>query len=242
MRRQGGRRPADTSVGVGRILAGIAMYSRKLCAATVMAASLMAGCHQLKSDFTDWRLSRQINGYAADAWDEYEDAYEAEIYYMDDFGDGFRAGYAQILAGGDVCPPTLPPTRYWKARYQTQDGRDRIDTWFAGHEAGVATAMQDGIGGIHKIPLSPFRRAQLAGSRSCPTCFPPAETAPTYDYEAVPPTPPGEVTQQQYQEMPAEFSDAAALVPAEVEVETDVEQVPVAPVNFGFADDAAVQE
>lgn len=222
------------------------MYSRSFRAVTIVAASLMAGCHQLKSDFTDWRLSRQISGYADDAWDDYKDCYTADIYYMDDFGDGFQAGYAQILSGGDVCPPTLPPPRYWKAKYQTQEGRDKIDTWFAGHEAGVATAMQEGLSGVNKIPLSPFRRAQLAGGRSCPTCFPPAESSPTYELQTVPPTPkleaaPGDVTE--YQDMPAEeLSDASMIEPAEVEVETDVETVPAAPVNFEFADDVVEQE
>jgi hypothetical protein len=212
------------------------MYSRSLCAVTVVAASLMAGCHQLKSDLTDWRLSRQIRGYADDAWSEYGDAYTAEIYYTSDFGDGFKAGYAQILGGGDVCPPTLPPTRYWKAKFQTQEGRDRIDTWFAGHEAGVATAMQEGIGGVNKIPLSPFRRAQLAGGRSCPTCFPPADAMPIYENHTVPPTPQSEEAPMQplteYDEMPAEeFSDADVLEPAEEQT--------VSPVNYRFAAEIA---
>ncbi len=222
------------------------MCSRSLRAATIVAASLMAGCHQLQSDFTDWRLSKQIRRDASQAWDDCNDVYRHDVYYLSDFGDGFEAGYAQILGGGDVCPPTLPPEKYWKARFQTAEGRDKIDTWFAGHEAGVATALQDGVGGANKIPLSPFRRAQLAGYRSCPSCYPSADTGPAYnyDFQAVPPTPeqemaPGEpVTEAD--EMPAEeeYSDAEFVEPAEVEIENE----PVAPVNYRFADDTTVQE
>ncbi|HET6425637.1 MAG TPA: hypothetical protein VFG20_18250 [Planctomycetaceae bacterium] len=217
------------------------MDSRCLCAVTILTASLMAGCHQLKSDLTDWRLSRQIAGYANDAWSEYGDVYEADIYYIDDFGDGFKAGYAQILAGGDICPPTLPPPRYWKAKFQTQEGHDQIDTWFSGHEAGVATAMQEGVGSVNKIPLSPFRRAQLAGGRSCPTCFPPAEAAPAHDYEEVPPLPPGDLTQ--YLEPPVlENSSAVVLPSSDQDVGLDAEPLPPTSANLRPVINADVQE
>ncbi len=165
------------------------MCARSLRAATGLVALLLAGCHQFQNDFNDFLTKHRNLREASHVWRDCHGAYEDQVYYIYDFGDGFRAGYAQILAGGDPCPPTLPPEKYWYIKYQSPAGRERIDAWFSGHESGVATALQDGVNDANRIPLSPYRRAQLQGQGGCPTCFPSTEATPEYDSESVPPTP-----------------------------------------------------
>lgn len=208
------------------------MCSRSLRAATVLVALLMAGCHQLQNDYNDFLTTRQINSEAFWAWRDYHGAYKDQVYYIYDFGAGFRAGYAQVLAGGDPCPPTLPPEKYWYIKYQNPAGRERIEAWFSGHEAGVAAAFQDGAQDGNKIPLSPYRRAQMQGRGGCPTCYPSMEAAPAYDYESVPPMPAPDAVQG---EMPEGFIEPVT----EVSDEEYVDEA-VAPVNYGFAEDEDV--
>ncbi len=238
LRRQGGvdseRKLRVSAVGIGR---GIAMYSRSLRAATAAVAFLMAGCHQLQSDYNDFLTTQQNNSEAFWAWASVCGDYKDQVYYIYDFGDGFKAGYAQILAGGLPCPPTLPPEKYWYIKYQTTAGRERIDAWFAGHEAGVATAMQDGVQDENKIPLSPYRRAQMQGQHGCPTCYPPMGTAPAMDYEAVPPTP---ALEEAVGEPPLEFAEP--VTEAEMEEEAYADEEMVSPVNYHFTDEVTDQE
>lgn len=211
------------------------MGSRSLRATTGLVVFLLAGCHQIHNEVNDFLAVRRIQGEASRVWRECRYAYEDQVYHLDDFRDGFRAGYGQILGGGDPCPPTLPPKKYWSVRYQSAVGRERIDAWFSGHETGVATALQDGVQDGFRIPLSPYRRAQLQGNGTCPTCFPPMEAAPAIEYESVPPTP---VDEGVTGELPLEAEESLTEA-METELETEVE---VEPVDYRFADDAVDQE
>jgi hypothetical protein len=63
--------------------------------------------------------------------------------YSPDYAMGFKDGFADYLyAGGTGEPPPLPPRYYWKMRYETPDGHQAMEDWFAGfrHGAGVARA------------------------------------------------------------------------------------------------------
>lgn len=228
------------------------MSSRSLRAATGLVALLLAGCHQIYNDITDFRMARRVNREASHVWRVCSYAYEDQVYHLDDFRDGFRAGYAQVLGGGDVCPPTLPPKKYWSIRYQSQEGRERIDAWFSGHETGVATALQDGVQDEVRIPLSPYRRAQLQGNGGCPSCFPPMITEPADQYETVPPTPADEGVTGRFpleDEMPvAEAEDAVfeeEPVPEEIELDAEMEaefEEAVTPVEYRSETDVVDQE
>lgn len=209
------------------------MCSRSLCAATGLVAFLLAGCHQIQNDFNDFLTKHQNRREASHVWRDCHTAYRDQVYYIYDFGDGFRAGYAQVLGGGDPCPPTLPPEKYWYIKYQTPTGRERIDAWFSGHEAGVATALQDGVQDGNRIPLSPYRRAQLQGQGGCPTCFPPVQINPANDYEMVPPTPADEGVTGEY---PTE-SEEPVTEAMDREFEGEVE-----PVDYRFSDAVVDQE
>lgn len=71
-----------------------------------------------------------------------------------DFGEGFRAGYRDVAAGGDGCPPPLPPRKYWQWKYQSPEGQAKIAAWFSGYPYGAAAAEQQGAGNWREIPVS----------------------------------------------------------------------------------------
>src|SRR4051794_37417424 len=49
----------------------------------------------------------------------------------EDFADGFKEGYVDhLLRGGNGQLPTLPPRKYWKARYESPQGYMAIEQWF----------------------------------------------------------------------------------------------------------------
>lgn len=96
-----------------------------------------------------------------------------------DFGGGFRAGYRDVAAGSNGCPPPLPPREYWSWKYQSPEGQAKIAAWFAGYPHGARAAEEDGAGNWRQIPVShvieqqyspEFARAQIP--RCDGTCFP----------------------------------------------------------------------
>jgi hypothetical protein len=81
---------------------------------------------------------------AAEAWNDYRDAH-SDIPYSTDFADGFRDGFADYLyAGGNGEPPLLPPPCYRSIHYQTAQGFQAKEDWFAGFRQGAAIAQAGG--------------------------------------------------------------------------------------------------
>jgi hypothetical protein len=73
--------------------------------------------------------------------------------YSEDFISGFKDGFVDYLeAGGTGQPPTLPPRRYWKSRYETPDGYRAIEDWFAGFRGGAAAAHASGYRRLVVVP------------------------------------------------------------------------------------------
>jgi hypothetical protein len=80
---------------------------------------------------------------AKDVWQTIVDCEPGQT-YSTDYGEGFRAGYADYLKeGGPTIPKTMPPYRYWTRAYQTPEGRAAVDDWYAGYQRG-ATMAHDG--------------------------------------------------------------------------------------------------
>jgi hypothetical protein len=106
---------------------------------------------------------------AEEAWKEIMNA-ESEHPYSADYAAGFKDGFADYLyAGGTTEPPPLPPRHYWKARYETPEGHQAIEDWFAGFRVGVSVAQQSGIRQWVTIPSSlSSRNAISAGSDTAP--------------------------------------------------------------------------
>jgi hypothetical protein len=84
---------------------------------------------------------------------------EADDYQHDPFSPderrGFIDGYVDYLeAGGTGEPPALPPRKYWKAVYNTPQGRLAVQHWFQGYEFGAAMAKLSGHRQLVTIPVS----------------------------------------------------------------------------------------
>jgi hypothetical protein len=75
--------------------------------------------------------------------------------FSEDYAAGFMEGYSDYLyAGGNGEPPPLPPRRYWRPRYETDEGRVAIQDWFAGYRHGADDARQSGYRNVVRVPAS----------------------------------------------------------------------------------------
>jgi hypothetical protein len=122
---------------------------------------LLAGCaHGVREQWDDLCLSLRNRRHAARAWDRTETIYD-RVQFAGHFEEGFKAGYLAVAEGGNGCPPTLPPRRYWKARHRSPEGHRKARAWFDGFAHGAVAADQDGIAHWNRIPVS---QAALAGA------------------------------------------------------------------------------
>ena len=80
--------------------------------------------------------------------------YHLQESHLYDFGEGFRAGYRDVAAGGNGCPPPLPPRSYWTWKYQNPEGKGKIAAWFSGYPYGAKAAEEDCAGNWGQIPVS----------------------------------------------------------------------------------------
>lgn len=111
------------------------------------------GCVQIY-DMIDYRIIEcRSKGVAKKAWHNHAD-YWAEEVQIDDFEDGFRAGYLAVMEGKGTRPPTLPPRKYWSARNMKADCQERTRAWFNGYHSGAAVALGDGVESLCRITTS----------------------------------------------------------------------------------------
>jgi hypothetical protein len=73
------------------------------------------------------------------------------VHYRRGFVDGF-ADY--LYAGGTGEPPVMPPWRYRRSTYETPEGTQAIQDWFAGFRAGAQTAQASGLRNLVLVPVS----------------------------------------------------------------------------------------
>ncbi len=57
------------------------------------------------------------------------------------YENGFLAGFSDQLDDGTLRPPVLPPKHYRAVKYQTPEGSNAINDWFAGYRLGIAEAQ-----------------------------------------------------------------------------------------------------
>jgi len=97
---------------------------------------------------------RRNHKLAGEAWEGIAKA-EPELTHSADYADGFKAGYADYLyAGGTGEPPPQPPRTYWRIHYETPEGHQAIEDWFAGFRHGASMAQQSGHRQYATIPSS----------------------------------------------------------------------------------------
>src|SRR5947199_55502 len=82
--------------------------------------------------------------WANEAWQAVRSACPYQP-FSDDHARGFKDGFARfVYRGGDGEPPPLPPSNYRTVRYQTPQGYQAIEDWFAGYRHGVSVACPGG--------------------------------------------------------------------------------------------------
>lgn len=75
--------------------------------------------------------------------------------YSVHYGRGFVDGFADfVYAGGTGEPPAVPPWRYRKAVYETPEGVQAVEDWFAGFRHGAAAAQASGLRSLVIVPVS----------------------------------------------------------------------------------------
>jgi hypothetical protein len=75
--------------------------------------------------------------------------------YSRDYARGFLKGFEDyVYAGGNGLPPPVPPPRYWGIYYQTPEGHQAIEDWFAGFRHGTEAARDSGYREQVLVPLS----------------------------------------------------------------------------------------
>jgi hypothetical protein len=91
---------------------------------------------------------------AEEAWNRITCAFPKRT-FSEDYASGFVDGYEDYLyAGGNGEPPALPPRQYWRPKYESPDGRQAVQDWFAGFRHGVAEARMSGYRELVKVPAS----------------------------------------------------------------------------------------
>ena len=188
----------------------------------------VVGCNQIEDCCDEAMISAKEHCAAEKAWHQWKGCYE-DVEHRYHFGQGFKAGYQDIMAGGEGCQPALPPREYWKSCYMNPEGESKTRAWFNGFSHGVLAASQDGVGGYQQIMVSPVLQDQMIppGAEHQIHLEPQAE--PGMLPEATPPSPAPPVD---FQTTNAEENDGflETLNPEvsldfEAEEETTIEQV-----------------
>lgn len=121
---------------------------------------VMTGCYSAMDHIEEHKLQCRNHLDAWDSWRDMKHHYQT-VPYRSDFKAGYKAGYLDIVNGGDGCQPLLPPRKYMHAHYQTPEGKKKALTWFEGFSHGAIAAEQDGAGHWNKIVLSPQYRLNM---------------------------------------------------------------------------------
>lgn len=158
-------------------------WTLRLLAVTTMAVAISGstGCTSARrgisetlayNDATnDFVMGWRNSSWAKRAWRAKEPQY-ANQPFVDDFGKGFQAGYADAAAGGAQCVPAMPPRRYWSWKYQTAEGQGKTAAWYAGYPAGARAAEEEGAHLWGDIQISESLRQEYELGHEAPYPFP----------------------------------------------------------------------
>jgi len=117
-------------------------------------SSIFSGaCRSIqKQDYlNDFMISHRNRVMAAKAWHCQKHTF---CNPSSAFQDGFYAGYAEVASGGNGCIPAVAPAKYWGWMYQSANGTQAVNDWFAGYPMGVKAAEQDGVGHWNNVGTS----------------------------------------------------------------------------------------
>lgn len=118
---------------------GMSLVVLVACIASGCSTSLVYDC--VDDTFTGFHDHLE----AKRAWRQRQCCY-CQVEEIDDFREGFMAGYLQIMNGGGSCRPTLPPRKYWSLSTRGEANHCRVVAWYNGWDNGVAQAQHNGMG------------------------------------------------------------------------------------------------
>lgn len=96
----------------------------------------------VRSTTDEIRESHRNRRWANEAWSRVPQN-EA---YSEHHEEGFKDGFTEYLyRGGNGEPPLMAPARYRGIRYQTVEGHQAVQDWFAGYRHGSAAAHSSGL-------------------------------------------------------------------------------------------------
>ena len=169
-----------------------------------VSTSCFSGCYSIIDEIQKFEINLRNQAHSSYSWMRVEDNYD-DLEHKRHFRDGFKAGYQAAAWAGDVCPPSIPPQKYWSARYQNPEGREKVHAWFEGYSHGVIEANADGIPFYTEIPTIGLEhmsaRNQIghevslddlqpkpgaASSKQSDSMFPVPEPAPLKEPQSVP--------------------------------------------------------
>lgn len=161
---------------------------RRRLAAFILAASILSPgctlvCDGVRTVYTcvedkiedtlEYRRDRQL---ANEVWSETCGCQPGQS-YSDDYVHGWKDGFVDYLyRGGNGEPPPLPPARYRKFRYQTPQGYQAIEEWFAGYRAGATAARETNYRRWITGPVA----AAVPAAGCCPAVDPHLAAPPPY--------------------------------------------------------------
>lgn len=182
------------------------VVSRWRWSAVALAISL-SGCTSLSD--CKYELGQKIR--TSQAWNEF-DGCNSECFTCD-YQSGWKAGYYDVLTGGDGCPPVIAPKKYWKPPVFFEHDPSRRNDWYCGYQDGAACAkcqpdhhyLQTFLPGpvccpvhaaaYHEVPSEPaeFPLEHLStdpGIDAAPAAVPEAGTLPSAEGDGAKPAEP----------------------------------------------------
>lgn len=125
---------------------------RPICViSSLLLVFTSSGClYELRDEFIDYQFSWKNSSAARSAWNQCSDVYQTTEYKRD-FRRGFLAGYESVAFGSNGCPPSIPPSSYWKARFGSPEGKARTNAWFDGYSHGAVAAQGDDVAEANRM-------------------------------------------------------------------------------------------
>lgn len=147
--------------------------------------SLTSGaCRAVKQHdcLDDFMIGYRNQVLAARAWHENKHCH-ANRGNQRDFKAGFMQGYIDVAKGGNGCAPSVAPESYWGWKYQSADGQNGVNAWFAGYPLGAQLAEQDGVNQWSNIRPTGANAPQQKQAVYVPPVLPDASNSenPFYD-------------------------------------------------------------
>jgi hypothetical protein len=142
---------------------------RKLLVLPIAILSFaVSGCAGLE----DWHY-RGVNRYRAySAWSNAKSTIPSGRVDRD-FARGWKDGYFDVSTGASETQPAVPPAQYWGTKFQSQEGRCRIENYYAGWQCGANAAISSCRPYLNAVPAKVAAPPMASMVNSYMHCEPP---------------------------------------------------------------------